>query len=262
MPSRYFCQSALHVCGSDSCWFPTMKLCGESKKQEVWKEYREAVLHPVQRSTSQLLVLRVSSLLFQLCCTQRDTHLCQQVPNTPPVTPFSPTQHCNYTLRWLSLTSASMQACAGKTERVRNEWRATERDGGVNWTERGGKGRRPSSFLCKIRGCACEHIWMGWKNWCANQYKQEKLKVVAGKDVILTQQHRRTQQTQLEYISKANVRQSENNNLNSIYTCLLYAQNSSASYIWILKHLLINTCFFSDRGQLNIWWKAHVNSSS
>lgn len=95
-----------------------------------------------------------------------DKHLCQQTAVTPPVRPLSPALLCNYTpapaaegtggasqteMQTPSLPSASLQACAGKTERVREVGRVSEREGEVktalSGTERRGRAGRPSSFL-------------------------------------------------------------------------------------------------------------------
>lgn len=161
--------------------------------------YGKWVLHPVQRGLPHSCLCPV----WPVSCPRMpmaahvfrpDKHLCQQTAVTPPVRPLSPALLCNYTpapavegagggsqteMQTPSLPSASLQACAGKTERVREVGRVSEREGEVktalSGTERRGRAGRPSSFLWKIRGCVREHIWMGWtswNDWCENQQSQ------------------------------------------------------------------------------------------
>ncbi|TKS78688.1 EMI domain-containing protein 1 [Collichthys lucidus] len=91
-----------------------------------------------------------------------DKHLCQQTAVTPPVRPFSPPLLCNYTpppavegavlgasqteMQTPSLPSASLQACAGKTERVREIGRVSERGDAGNQLVAQEALRKPSTL--------------------------------------------------------------------------------------------------------------------
>lgn len=188
VPCRYSPVSSLSWCGTDSCRSLVTELTGKCKKQEAWweggREGGEVMPHPVQRGLPHSCPCQVwpvscprmpmGAHVFRL-----DKHLCQQTAVTPPVRPFSPALLCNYTpppageggerdgqteMQTPSLTSASLQACAVKTESDRESKREGQwgKDSPVWDREVGGEAGDPPPSCERLEVlCASTSGWAG-----------------------------------------------------------------------------------------------------